>query len=73
MDLSGVDIGAAYTAVGNVLGTPAVLLVFWVVSQLKELKTKVRLLEKEHSAVKETLGNIRSDVSYIRGVLEKKE
>ncbi len=66
----GIDLSTVYTTVGNVLGTPAALLCFWLVSKIKELSVKVKMLEKENSVFKQTLSDIRSDVSFIRGKLE---
>lgn len=60
-----------YTTVGNVLGTPVALAFFWVVNKVKELNVKVQMLEKENAVFKQTLSDIRSDVSFIRGKLEK--
>lgn len=72
MEPQGIDLTALYTTVGNVLGTPAALLCFWLVSKIKELSVKVKILEKENSVFKQTLSDIRSDVSFIRGKLEDK-
>lgn len=72
MEPQGIDLTAVYTTVGNVLGTPAALLCFWLVSKIKELSVKVKILEKENSVFKQTLSDIRSDVSFIRGKLEDK-
>lgn len=69
----GIDLGNVYTTVGQVLGTPAALCIFWVISKIKELQTKVKILEKENSASKQTLGQIMADVSFIRGVIEGKD
>ena len=69
----GLDIASIYTAVGQVLGTPAVLLLFWVVTQIKELKTKVKILEKENATIKEDITDIRVNVSWMRGNMEGKE
>lgn len=71
--MEGSDLTAIYTTIGNVLGTPAALVVFWVVSQIKDLKTKVKILEKENASLKECLTNIRVDVSWMRGNMEGKE
>lgn len=70
---TGIDLGGFYTTVGSILGTPAALVCFWVVSQIKELKTKVKILEKENASFKECLTNIRVDVSWMRGNMEGKE
>lgn len=55
------------------LGTPAALCLFWVISKIKELQTKVKILEKENASFKECLTNIRVDVSWMRGNMEGKE
>lgn len=70
---TGIDLGGFYTTVGSILGTPAALVCFWVVSQIKELKTKVKILEKENAAVKEDITDIRVNVSWMRGNMEGKE
>jgi hypothetical protein len=70
---TGLDFGGVYTTIGSVLGTPVALVVFWVVSQIKELKTKVKILEKENAAVKEDITDIRVNVSWMRGNMEGKE
>lgn len=41
---TGLDFGSVYTTVGSVLGTPCALACFWVVSKIKELQTKVKIL-----------------------------
>ena len=71
--MDGVDVGSVYTTVGQVLGTPAALCLFWVISKIKELQTKVKILEKENASFKECLTNIRVDVSWMRGNMEGKE
>lgn len=71
--MEGVDVGSVYTTVGQVLGTPAALCLFWVISKIKELQAKVKILEKENASFKECLTNIRVDVSWMRGNMEGKE
>ena len=73
MEPSGINFGDIYTTIGSVLGTTAALACFWVVSKIKELQTKVKILEEENSASKSTLTKILTDVSFIRGVIEGKE
>jgi hypothetical protein len=68
--MEGVDVGSVYTTVGQVLGTPAALCLFWVISKIKELQTKVKILEEENASFKECLTNIRVDVSWMRGNME---
>lgn len=67
-----VNLSEVWTTVGSVVGTPAAIFLFWMYTKVKELSTKVRILEKENSLMKQTLSDIRSDVSFIRGKLEDK-
>lgn len=69
--MNDINLSDIYTTVGNVLGTPVALAFFWVINKVKELNMKVEMLEKENAVVKQTLSDIRSDVSFIRGRLEK--
>ena len=69
--MNDINLSDIYTTVGNVLGTPVALAFFWVVNKVKELNMKVQMLEKENAVFKQTLSDIRSDVSFIRGKLEK--
>ncbi|WP_295685124.1 hypothetical protein [uncultured Fibrobacter sp.] len=66
-----IDFTQVYTSIGNAVGVPAAIAFFWVVSRIKELTTKVKILEKENSTFKQTLSDIRADVSFIRGKLEQ--
>lgn len=72
MEPSGVNLTEVYTTVGSVLGTPVAIVLFWLVTKVKELATKVKILEKENSVAKQTLSDIRADVSFIRGKMENK-
>lgn len=69
--MNDMNLSDIYTTVGSVLGTPVALAFFWVVNKVKELNVKVEMLEKENAVFKQTLSDIRSDVSFIRGKLEK--
>ena len=69
--MNDINLSDIYTTVGNVLGTPVALAFFWVVNKVKELNVKVQMLEQENAVFKQTLSDIRSDVSFIRGKLEK--
>ena len=66
-----IDFTQVYTSIGNAVGVHAAIAFFWVVSRIKELTTKVKILEKENSTFKQTLSDIRADVSFIRGKLEQ--
>ena len=70
MEPTGINLTDLYTTVGSVLGTPAALACFWVVSKIKELQTKVHVLETENSELKKDLGTIKENVSWIRGNME---
>lgn len=67
----GLNLGDVYTSVGNVVGTPAAIALFWVIGKTRELSIKVKKLEDENATFKQTLSDIRSDVSFIRGKLEQ--
>lgn len=69
--IDGMDLTEVYTTVGSVLGTPVAIALFWIFSKIKELTVKVKMLEDENAVFKQTLSDIRSDVSFIRGKLEK--
>lgn len=69
--MNDINFSDIYTTVGNVLGTPVALAFFWVINKVKELTVKVKMLEEENAVFKQTLSDIRSDVSFIRGKLEK--
>lgn len=67
----GLNLGDVYTSVGKVVGTPAAIALFWIIGKLRELSIKVKKLEDENATFKQTLSDIRSDVSFIRGKLEQ--
>lgn len=67
----GLNLGDVYTSVGSAVGTPAAIALFWVIGKVRELGLKVKKLEDENALFKQTLSDIRSDVSYIRGKLEQ--
>jgi hypothetical protein len=73
MEPSGINFGDVYTTIGSVLGTPCALACFWVVSKIKELQTKVKILESENTAVKKDITDIRVNVSWMRGMMEGEE
>ena len=65
--------------IGNVLGYPAMLLVFWLYTKVKENTKRLEDGErrfneqdKETDAVKASMSSIQSDVSFIRGFIEGK-
>ena len=65
-------IPSAVESIGKVLGYPAVILVMWLYSQVKELRHRVDVLEHDNNDAKKTLADIRSDVSFIRGRMERR-
>ena len=70
MEPTGINFSEVYTSMGNSLGVPVALAFFWIVWKIKELSTKLKILEKENSVFKQTLSDIRADVSFIRGKME---
>lgn len=73
MDIGGIDLGELWTKVGGVLGTPAAIFLFWMYSRMNDLANKVKFLEQENRESKQTLSDIRADVSFIRGKMEREE
>lgn len=73
MDIGGINLGEIWTTVGGVLGTPAVIFLFWMYSKVNDLTNKVKFLEQENMESKQTLSDIRVDVSFIRGKMEGKK
>ena len=70
MEHTGINFSEIYTSIGDSLGVPVALAFFLIVGKIKELSTKVKILEKENSVFKQTLADIRADVSFIRGKME---
>lgn len=68
-----VDLTQLYTTIGGVLGTPAAIAICWVINKIKSLEAEVAFLKADNAESKKTLADIRADVSYIRGVLDKTE
>lgn len=58
--------------IGKVLGYPAMLLIFWLYIQVETLNKEMVEVKKESANMVVNLSNIRADVSYIRGVIEKR-
>lgn len=65
--------------IGNVLGYPAMLLIFWLYNKVKENTKRLEdgerrfhEQEKETNGVKESIGAIRADVKFICGYIEGK-
>lgn len=63
--------------IGNLLGYPAMLLIFWMFNKIKDMQKRLddgekRFTEqkKETDSVKTDVSTIRSDVSFIRGFIE---
>ena len=73
MDLGGINLGELWTKVGGVLGTPAAIFLFWMYSRMNDIANKVKFLEQENRESKQTLSDIRADVSFIRGKMESEE
>lgn len=67
------NFASVYESIGNTLGVPVALAFFWTVSKIKELQTKVKILEKENLGFKQMLSDIRVDVAFIRGKLENSD
>lgn len=55
------------------LGVVATLIVFYLIVEVRELKSRVNKLESEAAALKECLSDIRAGVAFIKGKLSKDE
>ena len=65
--------GELWTKVGGVLGTPAAIFLFWMYIRMNDIANKVKFLEQENRESKQTLSDIRADVSFIRGKMERED
>ena len=58
--------------IGQILGIPAALGAFWLYMSVRSLQSKVRELETGHDTLRADLSQIKSDVAYIRGKMERR-
>lgn len=59
--------------IGNVLGYPAMLLIFWLYMKIKDMQKRLDDGDLRFKDFEKSLGKIKDDVSFIRGYLEGQE
>lgn len=64
------DIPSIFTTVGSTLGVPATLILYYLYQKFKDLDDRIKKVERDNEALKTTLGDMRADISFIRGKLE---
>lgn len=53
--------------IGSALGVPAAVFVAWIWFKVKSNENDIKELKSESALLKQTLSDIRADVSYLRG------
>lgn len=56
--------------IGNVLGYPAMLLIFWLYTKVKDIQKRLDDGDSVMKKLDEKVNSIGNDVSFIRGMLE---
>lgn len=56
--------------IGNVLGYPAMLLIFWLYTKVKDIQKRLDDGDNVMKKLDEKVNSIGNDVSFIRGMLE---
>ena len=56
--------------IGNVLGYPAKLLIFWLYTKVKDIQKRLDDGDSVMKKLDEKVNSIGNDVSFIRGMLE---
>jgi hypothetical protein len=59
--------------IGNVLGYPAMLLIFWLYMKIKDIQKRLDDGDLRFREQEAKLTDIRDDVKFIRGFLEGKK
>ena len=75
--MEGIDLPSVYTTIGQVLGTPAVLALFYLFNKQKEQAKELEAIKLEFNAVKtdnnemkKSLSSICENVAFMRGLME---
>lgn len=64
------DVVNTLQQIGATIGIPAVLLLGWMLMQIKSLTKRVDKIEAEHQSLQATLSQIQTDIAVIRTKLE---
>lgn len=64
------DVVNTLQQIGATIGIPAVLLLGWMLMQIRSLTQRVDKIESEHQSLQATLSQIQTDIAVIRTKLE---
>ena len=67
------DIASVFETIGNVLGYPAMLLIFWLYIKVKETEKRLQQGDSDMKEMLKLITDIRIDVAVLRGKKEDKE
>lgn len=59
-------------SIGKAMGIPAALAAGWLYMSVRSLQSKVKDLENGHDTLRSDLSQIKSDVAFIRGKMERR-
>ena len=65
------DFVTVIESIGRAMGIPAALAAGWLYMSVRSLQSKVKDLENGHDTLRADLSQIKSDVAYIRGKMER--
>ena len=66
------DFASIIQNIGQVAGVPAALAAGWLYMSVRSLQSKVKDLENGHDTLRADLSQIKSDVAFIRGKMERR-
>lgn len=59
-----------FNSISSILGPSAAIAVVFAIFTVRNLEKRVGVLENENALLKRDISDIKSDTSYIRGILE---
>lgn len=66
------DFVTVIESIGRAMGIPAALAAGWLYMSVRSLQSKVKDLENGYDTLRADLSQIKSDVAYIRGKMERR-
>lgn len=67
------DIASVLETIGNVLGYPAMLLIFWLYIKVKDTEKRLQQGDSDMKEMLKLITDIRIDVAVLRGKKEDRE
>lgn len=67
------DIASVFSTIGNVLGYPAMLLIFWLYIKVKDTEKRLQQGDSDMKEMLKLITDIRIDVAVLRGKKEDRE